>query len=51
MKIISPYQAFQEISMFIEMLGNPEKPIPQPSDDVMRDIKGFDKWSFRKEPK
>lgn len=50
-KIFSSYQAFQEVSMFIENLGNPEKPIPQPSDDVMRDIKGFDKWSFRKEPK
>jgi hypothetical protein len=26
------------------------KPIPEISDDDMRDVKGFDKWSFRKEP-
>lgn len=43
--------AFQEISMFMSNIGNPEKPIPAVSDGDMLEAKGFDiKWSFRKEP-
>lgn len=43
--------AYQEISMFLGGIASPEKPIPPVSDDDMRDAKGFDAWSFRKEPK
>lgn len=50
-KVFDPFQAFQEISMFLGGMASPEKPIPPVSNDDMRDAKGFDKWSFRKEPK
>ncbi len=50
-KIFDPYQAFQEISMFLGNMASPEKEIPKLDDVVMAEIKGFDKWSFRKEPK
>lgn len=49
-RIIDPYTAFQEINMFLSGLASPEKVIPEIDDKTMRDIKGFDKWSFRKEP-
>lgn len=42
--------AFQEISMFLGSLASPEKPIPAIADKIMVGAKGFDKWSFRKEP-
>jgi hypothetical protein len=47
--VIDPFQAFQELSMYV---GNnlvsqmdPDVNIP---DDLKRDSKGFDKWSFRR---
>lgn len=49
-KVMPVNQAFQEIEMFINNIAKPEKPIPIPDDDTMRDIKGFDKYSFRKDP-
>lgn len=49
-RIFDPYQAFQEISMFYGSLAVPLKPIPDISDEVMAEIKGFNEWSFRKEP-
>ena len=30
------------------VLGQPIKPIPEIDNETMRDIKGFDKWSFQK---
>ena len=36
--------------MFISNLAVPLKPIPKIDDKTMAEIKGFDKWSFRKEP-
>lgn len=50
-RVKDPYTAFQDISMYLGGLAAPEKPIPQVSDEVMAEIKGFDKWSFRKEPR
>ncbi len=51
-KVVDPWTAFQEISMYVGgVLNGPTMPVPSISDDVMVEIKGFDKWSFRKEPK
>ncbi len=50
-RIMEPYTAFQELQMFMSNIAMPEKEIPVPSDETMAEIKGFDKWSFRKEPK
>lgn len=49
-RVFDPYQAFQEISMFLGAMAEPRKPIPPISDEVMAEVKGFDKWSFRKPP-
>ena len=49
-RIFDPYMAFQEISMYLGGLAVPLKPIPEISDEVMAEIKGFDRFSFRKEP-
>lgn len=44
-----PVSAFQEISMYIgNNLVIQKDPNPKLSDDIKRDIHGFDKWSFRK---
>ena len=48
-KIIPINQAYQEISMFMNNLGNPEKPIPKIDDVTMAEAKGFNKFSFRKD--
>ena len=50
-RVVEPYTAFQEIQMFMSNLAVPLKPIPEIPDKIMVDIKGFDKWSFRKMPK
>jgi hypothetical protein len=50
-KIMGALETFQEISMFLGGLAVPQKPIPVPSDKDMVGIKGFDKYSFRKDPK
>lgn len=48
--VVPPYQAYQEISMYFGgPLAVPMKPIPEMDDDTMRDSKGFDKFSFRKD--
>jgi hypothetical protein len=50
-KVMPPYQAYQEISMFLGGLASPEKTIPDISDKIMVEVKGFDtKYSFRKAP-
>lgn len=50
-KVFDPYTAYQEVSMFVGgVLLSHVNPVPDIPDDTMRDIKGFDKWSFRKEP-
>jgi len=50
-KIKSATEAFQEIHMYMSgVLGNIEKETLDISDKDMRDKKGFDNWSFKKEP-
>lgn len=51
-KVLDPYTCYQEIRMFIDgILCNSGKPIPYIDDKTLAEAKGFDKWSFRKEPK
>jgi len=50
-RCIEPFTAFQEVQMFLGGMAFPNKPIPKVSDKIMAAAKGFDKWSFRKEPK
>lgn len=49
-RIFDPYRAYQEVAMFLGSLAVPLKPIPEISDKIMAEIKGFDKYSFRKDP-
>jgi hypothetical protein len=49
-RVFSPPLAFQEIQMWLANQASPEKPIPHIDDKTMAEIKGFDKWSFRKPP-
>jgi len=51
-KIFPPYQAYQEVRMWLSNLTSPERPIPHISNKDMIEAKGFDlKSSFRKEKK
>jgi len=51
-KILDSYTMFQELSMFMSgILGNKEKNTINISDRNLKYKKGFDKKSFRKEPK
>ncbi len=47
-RCFEPFTAFQEIQMYLGGLAFPNKPIPVISDKIMAEIKGFDKYSFRK---
>jgi hypothetical protein len=49
-RMIDPYTAYQEISMYLGNIAQPEKHIPEVSDKDMITAKGFDKYSFRKDP-
>lgn len=50
-KIVNPYEAMQEIEMYIGRLAVNNVPkMPVGSDKVIAESKGFDKWSFRKMP-
>jgi hypothetical protein len=49
-RIVDPYTAFQELSMYIGgILGNLNPKVPDVSNEDLIVAKGFDKWSFRKE--
>lgn len=50
-KIKDPFTTYQDISMFYGGLAVPQKPIPSIPDKVMVEVKGFDKYSFRKNKK
>ena len=51
-KILDPYITYQEIEMFMGgVLGVNENPPETISDEHMRDAKGFDAWSFKKQGK
>ena len=50
-RAVEPFTAFQELSMYWGNVAQPNRPIPEVSDEDMLIAKGFDpKWSFRKEP-
>jgi hypothetical protein len=49
-KIFDPMKAYQEINMFMSNLAVPIKPIPNINDVTMAEAKGFNKYSFRKDP-
>lgn len=49
-KIFDVYSTFQEVACFMSGLAIPLKPIPDIDDKVMAGAKGFNEWSFRKEP-
>ena len=44
-----PFTTFQDIYTYLASKASPEKEIPKLDDITMRDIKGFDKYSFRKD--
>lgn len=48
--VFNPQAAYQEISMFLGNMRKLERPIPHIDDVTLAEAKGFDKWSFRKEP-
>lgn len=48
-KVRNPWEAFQDLQMWFGNQAVPEKPIPVPNDKIMAEIKGFDKYSFRKD--
>lgn len=50
-KIFDSFSAFQEISMFLGNQAIPIKPIPHIPDKIILEIKGFNKFSFRKDKK
>lgn len=49
-KALDAWQAYQELSMFVGMLGSPEKPLEVIEDKYRVIQHGFDEWSFRKLP-
>lgn len=49
-RVFEAYAAYQELMMYLGSQAEPRKPIPPISDETMAEIKGFDKWSFRKPP-
>lgn len=49
-RIFDTYSAFQEIYSFMSALAVPIEAIPEIDDVTMAEAKGFNKWSFRKEP-
>ncbi len=51
MKVKDIYSTYQELAQYISNQANPEKPLPVLDDKTMRDIKGFDRFSFKKERK
>lgn len=51
-KVVGPYQAFQELEMFIgSTLAKQTDPEVHISDELRAESHGFNKWSFRKEGK
>lgn len=48
MRVFDHFSTYQEISMYLGGMAMPEKPIPKIEDKTMVEIKGFDRFSFRK---
>jgi len=51
LKMFDPYQAFSQLESYLGNIAIPMKPIPKLDDVTMAEIKGFNKYSFRKDPK
>jgi len=49
-RVFDPYQAYQEVAMWLSNQAVPIKPIPELDDVTMAESKGFNKFSFRKDP-
>ena len=50
-KVKDVYSAYNDIYCYLNgVLGTNQKPIPVPDDVTMAEIKGFNKYSFRKDP-
>jgi len=51
-KVFDPFSAYQEISMFLgnQLCNTKEAEVPVGDDIVLAQSKGYNKWSFRKEP-
>ncbi|MDZ4859755.1 MAG: hypothetical protein SGI88_12300 [Candidatus Hydrogenedentes bacterium] len=48
-KVIGPAEAFQELAMYVgNQLARQPDPISTVSDEILRDEKGFNEWSFRR---
>jgi hypothetical protein len=45
---MTPYQAFQEIAMWLSNQAVPQKPMPVIDDEMKVATHGFDQHSFRK---
>ena len=50
-RVIDTQSAYQELSMWMGSLAAPQEVIPKISDVIMAEAKGFDKYSFRKDPR
>lgn len=51
-RVFDPMSAYLELANYVGgVLGSPAKPMPKISDEIMAEIKGFDKFSFRKDKK
>lgn len=49
-RVFDPARAYQEVVVFLSNLAVPIKPIPVLDDKTMAEIKGFDRFSFRRDP-
>lgn len=49
-RVFDPHKTYQEISMYLGNMAFPDRPIPHVSDEDMAAAKGFDRFSFRKNP-
>ena len=49
-KARQPYEAYQDIRMWLSNLAMPDKVIPVISDELKAESKGFNKYSFRRDP-
>jgi hypothetical protein len=51
-RVFDVQSAFQEIAMYYGgVLGGVREYVPDVSDDILSEAKGFDKWSFRRPPR
>lgn len=47
-KVMQPHEVYQELSMYLGNIAAPIKEIPKIDNEILREIKGFDEFSFRK---